>query len=60
MRAKFLGIVLIIFIAISFFVFIEILSFIFDNINADISFGILSGKIKERVYLVEEGGRKVS
>lgn len=56
MWVKFLGIVLIIFIVISFFVFIEILLFIFDNINVDISFGILSGKIKECVYLVEEGG----
>ncbi|WP_352073240.1 omptin family outer membrane protease [Escherichia coli] len=30
------------------------------NINADISLGTLSGKTKERVYLAEEGGRKVS
>ncbi|KLG50931.1 protease [Escherichia coli] len=28
--------------------------------NADISLGTLSGKTKERVYLAEEGGRKVS
>ncbi len=47
-------------IAISSFASTETLSFTPDNINADISLGTLSGKTKERVYLAEEGGRKVS
>ncbi|EFC9624080.1 omptin family outer membrane protease [Escherichia coli] len=60
MRAKLLGIVLTTPIAISSFASTETLSFTPDNINADISLGTLSGKTKERVYLAEEGGRKVS
>lgn len=60
MRAKLLGIVLTPPIAISSFASTETLSFTPDNINADISLGTLSGKTKERVYLAEEGGRKVS
>lgn len=31
-----------------------------EKISTDISLGTLSGKTKERVYLPEEGGRKVS
>ncbi|EGJ4775908.1 omptin family outer membrane protease OmpT [Escherichia coli] len=60
MRAKLLGIVLTTPIAISSFASTETISFTPDNINADISLGTLSGKTKERVYLAEEGGRKVS
>ncbi|PZV31947.1 protease [Escherichia coli] len=60
MRAKLLGIFLTTPIAISSFASTETLSFTPDNINADISLGTLSGKTKERVYLAEEGGRKVS
>lgn len=58
--ALLLGIVLTTPIAISSFASTETLSFTPDNINADISLGTLSGKTKERVYLAEEGGRKVS
>ncbi|EFB5422568.1 omptin family outer membrane protease, partial [Escherichia coli] len=60
MRAKLLGIVLTTPIAICSFASTETLSFTPDNINADISLGTLSGKTKERVYLAEEGGQKVS
>lgn len=60
MRAKLLGIVLTTPIAISSLLLPRLYRFTPDNINADISLGTLSGKTKERVYLAEEGGRKVS
>ncbi len=58
MRAKLLGIVLTTPIAISSFASAEAISFTPDNINTDISLGVLSGKTKERVYLPKKEGEK--
>ena len=59
MRAKLLGIVLTTPYCDQLFVSTRDFIVYSDNTNADISLGTLSGKTKERVYLAEEGGRKV-